>query len=192
MSAVMAHFISGVWRKKIGTTFTMWLLFALGSAMTLATSLRYGGTLGGNVPNAFDIPYTWGGALAVYLRQRRDGRLKIKTFDLWCIGATLIISVWWLYAQEHRTANYLLQGVMTIAYLPAFLSLWRAWCNKESYVQWGTVFLLCMAATSIAYQSSAAGDGFALLYISRATLMVGIMLTLMVRIDAWKRPRTHD
>lgn len=192
MTGVNLYFLARVFRREVHPVATTWFLFVLGSGMTLATSLKHGGTISGNIANIFDVPYTWSGFLAVYYCQKKDGKLEVRIFDFWCIGATILISLWWFYTQEHAAANKALQIVMSVAYLPTFAFLWTAKENTESYVQWVIIFLLCGTATYLAYFSRVPGDEFSYWYVLRATTMVGILLGLMLRLDIRAKRNAHS
>lgn len=176
---IMIRYILLLVRKEIKPVLAMWLFFSVAIVMSLITYRSEGGYgLLDNIMNTVDLIYVVTVCIAIFLFGDRDSRFS--PFDKGCMVAVGIIMVFWIFTQNHRLTNILMQIILVIAYVPVVKRLLESRENTEPFSVWIGMLL----APSIALLSSK--GTLATIYSVRAIICVSILLLLMLRIEFLK------
>jgi hypothetical protein len=164
-------------KKKIKPALAMWLFFSLAVSMSLITYLKEGNYgFWDNALNTADLFMTIFVTISIFIFG--DKSTKFDKFDLVCLGAVGLIVVFWIITQNHLATNLGIQLILIIAYFPVVKRMLSAKENTESFFIW----ILLMIAPFISLISSK--GALATIYAVRAILCTGLLLSLMIRIDA--------
>ncbi len=159
-----------------------WLLFSIATGIGIWTYLKSESgkkSLLTNILNATDVCATWS-ILIFLLLFGKNTRYEFTLFEIGCILTSVAILLYWKISKRSNVANVAINGLITIGYFPTMAWLWSSSTNTESFFVWGTTLISCMIAM---YNPIKARDRLAILYASRAIILVGIVLGLMVRIE---------
>lgn len=63
-------------------------------------------------------------------------RKRLTFFEGWCLGAVVIIFIFWLVSKQNIAAHLSIQAILVTAYLPTFAHLWMTAKNTESLSMW--------------------------------------------------------
>ena len=173
---IMVRYILLLVRKEIKPALAMWLFFSVAIFMSMIT-YRYEGGYGflDNIMNTVDLIYVSTVCVAIFIFG--DKSSKFTSFDKGCLGAVLLILIFWVFTRNHWVTNILMQLIMVIAYFPVIKRLVDSRENTEPFSVWIGMLL----APSIALISSK--GTLATIYSVRAIICVSILLLLMVRIE---------
>jgi hypothetical protein len=173
---IMVRYIWLLIKKEIKPALAMWLFFSIAIIMSFLTYMSDGGYgFLDNIMNAADLIYVLTICLAIIIFG--DKSSKFTRFDSGCLVAVLIIVVFWIFTQNHRVTNILMQVILVIAYFPVVKRLLDSKENTEPFSVWIGMLL----APSIALISSR--GTLATIYSVRAIICVSLLLLLMVRIE---------
>jgi hypothetical protein len=177
---IMVRYIWLLIKKEIKPALAMWLFFSIAIIMSFLTYMSDGGYgFLDNIMNAADLIYVLTICLAIIIFG--DKSSKFTRFDSGCLVAVLIIVVFWIFTQNHRVTNILMQVILVIAYFPVVKRLLDSKENTEPFSVWIGMLL----APSIALISSR--GTLATIYSVRAIICVSLLLLLMVRIEILNR-----
>lgn len=169
---------------QIEPVLSSWLLFFIASSLGLWTyfkAKRSDRSAITNMANTSDV-FVTGSVLACLALFGRDIRFGFNSFEWVCFGIAGAILLYHLIRHDGRTANIAVNGLLVLGYLPTIAHLWTADHNTESFALWLVVLIAAMIAL---YNPIKEKDFLATLYASRAVVLVGIILALMIRI--WMR-----
>ena len=176
---IMIRYITLLVRKEIKPALAMWLFFSVAIVMSLVTYRSEGGYgLLDNIMNTVDLIYVVTVCIAIFLFGDRNSRFS--RFDKGCMVAVGIIMLFWIFTQNHRLTNILMQVILVIAYFPVVKRLLESRENTEPFSVWIGMLL----APSIALLSSK--GTLATIYSVRAIICVSTLLLLMLRIELLK------
>ena len=176
---IMIRYILLLVRKEIKPALAMWLFFSVAIVMSLITYRSEGGYgLLDNIMNTVDLIYVVTVCVAIFLFGDRSS--KFSRFDKGCMVAVGIILLFWIFTQNHRITNILMQAILVIAYFPVIKRLLESRENTEPFSVWIGMLL----APAIALLSSK--GTLATIYSVRAIICVSILLLLMLRIEFLK------
>jgi hypothetical protein len=176
---IMIRYILLLVRKEIKPVLAMWLFFSVAIVMSLITYRSEGGYgLLDNIMNTVDLIYVVTVCIAIFLFGDRASRFS--PFDKGCMVAVGIIMLFWIFTQNHRLTNILMQIILVIAYVPVVKRLLESRENTEPFSVWIGMLL----APSIALLSSK--GTLATIYSVRAIICVSTLLLLMLRIEFLK------
>jgi hypothetical protein len=177
--SIMVRYILLLVRKEIKPALAMWLFFSIAIIMSLVTYRSEGGYgLLDNIMNTVDLIYVVTVCIAIFLFGDRSS--KFTRFDRICLIAVMIILMFWIFTQNHRVTNLLMQAILVIAYFPVVKRLIDSRENTEPFSVW----IGMLAAPSVALLSSK--GILATIYSVRAIICVSILLLLMLRIEFLK------
>ena len=163
-------------RKKIKPALAMWIFFSIAILMSLITYLSEGDySFLDNIMNTTDLIYVVTVSIAIVIFG--DKSSKFTRFDKGCLVAVMIIVIFWLFSQNHKVTNILIQAILVIAYFPVVKRFIDSKENTEPFSVWIGMLL----APAIALISSK--GLLATIYNVRAILCVGLLLLLMVRTE---------
>ena len=165
---------------KIEPVLSTWLLFFLASSLGLWTYINAGKSersFAVNINNSADVVFT-GVILACLLYLKADA--GFTPFGVFCIGLAGAVFAYYLLRRNAAVANIAVNSVLTIAYFPTFERLWNANHNTESFGIWLTVWVAQVFAL---YNPLKARDLLAIIYASRAFVLVSSVLVLMFRLQ---------
>ncbi|MDA3812299.1 MAG: hypothetical protein PF518_18425 [Spirochaetaceae bacterium] len=163
-------------RKKINPSLAMWIFFTISILGSLFSYLLEGdfGPLD-NILNTSDIMLCLSVTTVILIFG--DSSSRFSRFDLFCLGAVLIILFYWFVSKAHFATHLSLQLVQAIAYLPVFNRMWKSGKNSDSFLTWSLLLLV-----SVVSLFTAKGT-LAYIYSIRATLCVTTLLLLMIRLE---------
>lgn len=131
-----------------------------------------------NIMNTVDLIYVVTVCVAIFLFG--DKSSKFTRFDIGCLSAVMIIVLFWIFTQNHRLTNILMQVILVIAYFPVVKRLIDSRENTEPFSVWiGMLLAPCIALIS-------SKGTLATIYSVRAIFCVSILLLLMLRIKLLK------
>jgi hypothetical protein len=183
--SIMVRYIWLLVKKEIKPALAMWLFFSIAIVMSFLTYLSDGGYgFLDNIMNAADLIYvvTIFMAIAIF----GDKSSKFTKFDTGCLIAVSIIVVFWIFTQNHRVTNLLMQVILIIAYFPVVKRLLDSKENTEPFSVWIGMLL----APSISLLSSK--GTLATIYSVRAIICVSLLLLLMLRIEILNKKRERQ
>ena len=173
---IMVRYIWLLIRNEIKPALAMWLFFSVAISMSFITYMSEGdyGYLD-NIMNTADLVYVVTICMAILIFG--DNSSKFSRFDKGCLIAVLIIVGFWIFTQNHKVTNFLIQAVLVIAYFPVVKRLLDSKKNTEPFSVW----IGMLVAPSVALLSSK--GMLATIYSVRAIICVGLLLLLMLRIE---------
>lgn len=169
-------------KKEIKPALAMWMFFSVAIVMSIITYMSDGdyGFLD-NIMNTADMIYVVTICIAIIIFG--DKSSKFTRFDKGCLIAVLIIVVFWIFTQNHKITNMLMQIILVIAYFPVIKRLLDSKENTEPFSVWIGMLL----APSIALISSR--GILAKIYSIRAIICISILLLLMLWIEILNKKR---
>ena len=163
-------------QRKIQPALAMWLFFTIAVALSLITYKSSGDLkFVDNILNTTDLVYVL--TVTIAIRIYGDSSTKFNTFDLICLGAVLIIFVFWILTQNHFISNLLVQFILVIAYFPVIKRFFKTKKNTESF----TIWLLMLVVSSISLLSTK--GILATVYSLRAVISIGLLLLFMAWLE---------
>lgn len=177
---ILSRYIYLLYHKKISPSLAMWTFFSLAVGISLFTYFAAGDyNISDNILNFTDLILVTGVAIAILIWG--DKTTKFNTFDLSCLAAVAIITVFWAVTNNHIITNFSVQSIMVISYFPVVKRMINQKKNTEAFSVWIALFL----APCISLISS---KGFlASVYAFRAILCTGTLLILMLRLEILNR-----
>jgi len=163
-------------KQKTKPALAMWIMFSVAVGMSMVTYLAQGeyGFLD-NIQNTVDLFYV--AAITTSILIFGDKKSKISRFDLACLGAVLLIVVFWIFTQNHLLTNFLIQSILVIAYFPVIQRMIKTRENSESFIIW----LGMLVAPALSLISSK--GLLATVYSVRAICCIGLLLLFMAWIE---------
>jgi hypothetical protein len=174
---------------KIQTVVASWIVSTTALVLSLVTYFTspnanwLGGTL--NAASAFSVALT---LVAVYIRSLFDHKkVEFNPFQKKCLITSLCITILWVVIKwgMHGTGvipNILTQLLLVISYSMLIVKSWKADKNTEFLLTWWCVFLSSVIGLYTAWVKA---DKLAFIYALRSTIMCGILIFALHRID-WK------
>jgi hypothetical protein len=163
-------------KKMVKPALAMWVMFSVAVGMSLLTYLAEGnyGFLD-NILNTVDLIYVIAISLAIIIFG--DKSSKISKFDLACLGAVLLIVVFWILTQNHLVTNFFIQTILVIAYFPVIQRMLKTRENSESFLIWGGMLIAPV------FSLLSSKGMLATIYSVRAIVCVGLLLVLMLWVE---------
>ncbi|MCX6326546.1 MAG: hypothetical protein NT144_07840 [Bacteroidia bacterium] len=167
-------------KKKIKPTLAMWIIFSIAIIMSLITYLSEGNYgLFDNIMNTVDLIYVVTISIAIFIFGDKSSRFS--SFDKGCLVMVLIILIFWIFTQNHKETNILIQLILVIAYFPVVKRLIDSKENSEPFLVW--IGMLIAPVISLLSSKGL----LATIYSIRSLICVGILLSLMLRIEFIKK-----
>jgi hypothetical protein len=185
--AGLAWYLYLVARRQINTVLASWVVSATALSLSLATYVTSpkANILGGTL-NAASVLAVIATLAAVYVRSRVDGvKLEINPFQKKCLIASALITVLWIVivggmGGTGLVPNLLTQLLLVISYWMLIKKFWRAEKNTESTFTWWCVLISSIIGLYTAYRKA---DGLAMVYALRSTVMCGLLVFALHRIE---------
>jgi hypothetical protein len=179
---IMCRYIWLLVKKEIKPALAMWIFFAVAIIMSIITYLSEGDyLLFDNIMNTADLVYVVTICIAIYIFG--DNSSRFTRFDKGCLVAVSIIVLFWIFTQNHRVTNMLMQAILVIAYFPVVKRLIDTKENTEPFSVW----IGMLVAPLVALMSSK--GILATIYSVRAIICVSLLLLLMLRIEILNKKR---
>lgn len=167
-------------RKRIEPSLAMWLFFTIAVVGSLFSYLLEGDYSPlDNILNTSDIILCAMLSLVIFLFGGKEARFN--RFELICLAVVMAILAYWYFSKAHFATNLSLQLIQFIAYTPVYNRMWKAGRNTESFMTWTLLFIV--SALSL----FTAKGTLAIVYSLRATICVGALLFLMIRLELKSR-----
>ncbi|HBO17133.1 MAG: hypothetical protein UR69_C0002G0212 [Candidatus Moranbacteria bacterium GW2011_GWE2_35_2-] len=169
---------------EIHPVLATWLLFSLATGVGIWTYMRADSKKDviTNIANTTDVFATWS-ILLFLLFFGKDTRYAFSPFEILCIASVVAVLIYWRISKRANAANIAINFILVIGYLPTIVWLWKATENTESFSVWVIVLISNLTAL---YNPIKEKDWFALLYASRAVILVSAIIGLMVRIEFFR------
>jgi hypothetical protein len=182
---ILVRYIWLLVKKEIKPALAMWIFFLVAIVMSIVTYLSDGnyGFLD-NILNTVDLIYVLAICIAIIIFG--DKSSKFTRFDKGCLGAVIIIAAFWVFTQNHKVTNILMQAILVIAYFPVVKRLLEAKKNTEPFSVWIGMLLAPMLALI-----SSKGI-LATIYSVRAIICVSLLLLLMLRVEILSRKKEQS
>lgn len=171
-----ARYAYQVYRKEIGPALSTWLIVLTGVLLSFATYVAAEDKdIKSGILNTVDLVAALTIASSVMLWGNVSG-IRFKPFEKkYLIGAGAIV-VFWIISKNAFISNLLVQILLIIGYIPTIQNLITEKRNTESFSAW----LAMLAAGVIAlYPAIVGGNTLAIIYTSRSTFVVSVILTFM-------------
>jgi len=166
---------------KITPVLATWLLLSLTSAIGIWTYFKSEGIKRDaitNIANTVDVISSWSILLfLVFFGQKI--RYTFTPFEVFCVGTSVVILLYWKISRKAKIANFAINALLVIGYLPTIVGLYNSTINTEDFSFWIIVLTSRVVAF---YNPIKEKDYLALLYASRSAILAGVVLGLMIRI----------
>ena len=178
-----ARYSYQIYRKQINPTLSSWIIFLIGTGLSLITYMvaenqdMKSGVL--NATSIINISIT----ILVILKWGNRGVI-FKPFEKWYLAAAVVIVVYWALTSDTWTSNLIMQGLITVGYIPIVQKFITEKKNTESFTAWG---LFMLASIIALYPAIDNGNDLAVIYAIRTIVTVTLMLALMVIIEIRER-----
>jgi len=142
-----------------------------------------------SIANRFDVIEVGAIVISILISARHDReRLRLGKFDLWCLGAAVLIGILWIRTGSSFWAYVLLQVLMCVGYWPMLQHLLKMKSNTEPFDVWLASFGIAALAL-VPPLHVRPYDWLAVVYPGRATLSVLILLSAMWYYHRKTKPR---
>ena len=178
-----ARYSYQIYRKQINPTLSSWIIFLIGTGLSLITYMvaenqdMKSGVL--NATSIINISIT----ILVILKWG-NRRVIFKPFEKWYLAAAVVIVIYWALTSDTWTSNLIIQGLITVGYIPIVQKFITEKKNTESFTAWG---LFMLASIIALYPAIDNGNDLAVIYAIRTIVTVTLMLALMVIIEIRER-----
>lgn len=179
---ILSRYIYLLYHKKVSPSLAMWSFFSLAVGISLFTYFADGDyNISDNILNFTDLILVVGVSIAILIWG--DNTTRFNPFDLGCLGAVVLIILFWALSDNHMITNFSVQTIMVISYFPVVKRMINQEKNTEAFSIWLALFLApCISLIS--------NKGFlASVYAFRAILCTGTLLILMLRIEIMNRKK---
>ena len=158
----------------------MWVFFSLAVGISLFTYFAEGDyTISNNILNFADFILVVGVSISIVVLG--DPTTRFNKFDLFCLGAVVLIIIFWAITYNHVVTNISVQTIMVISYFPVVKRMLNQKKNTEAFSIWIALFIAPII-------SLITNKGFlADIYAYRAAICTGTLLLLMVRLELKSR-----
>ncbi|MFA6594299.1 MAG: hypothetical protein WCT16_03515 [Candidatus Buchananbacteria bacterium] len=168
-------YIVQIHRRKISPALSTWIIFVLGTGLSLATyAIAEHHDFQSGVLNTMDT----GVCIIILLTLVIGGErgLKFKPFEKWYLVGIGLVIVYGVLTGDAWSSNIFTQVLISIGYIPTVHNLIKEKRNTESFVTWTGGLLTGMLAL---YPSIVGGNILAAVYSIRTITLVSIMLLVM-------------
>jgi hypothetical protein len=181
---ILSRYAYLLYHKKIRPSLAMWTFFTLAVTITLTTYFAEGGySISDNILNVTDLMLAAGVTVSILIWG--DHSTRFNRFDMVCLLAVLVIIALWAISKNNVLANYSIQCIMVISYLPVIRRMAHQRKNTEAFSIW--IALLLAPVISL----FASKGWLASVYAIRAVACTGILLLLMLRIEILNRKKAE-
>jgi len=170
-------------RRHVVPTLSTWIIFVVATNLNVASYLvaTHGDVVSGAL-GLTDALVCWGILLVTVLST--GFKMQWQTFEKYYLIASGVIVVFWTISRSAFITNVLMQLLITVGCSATIQSLLYADENHESFLFWG---LVLVAATLSLYPAAVDGNLLALIYAIRSIVIVGVILSLMLRVHSKTR-----
>lgn len=175
--------------NRIKTVVASWIVSTVALTLSMVTYIGSpdANWLGGSL-NAASMFAVFSTLVAVYARARHNGECVIfNSFQKRCLVASAGITILWIAIVWGMNGNGIVPNLLTqlllvISYAMLIVKFWKAEKNTESLFTWWCVFIASVIAIYTAFKKN---DALAFVYAVRSTVMCGILIYALHRIE-WK------
>ena len=163
-------------KKETSPSIVTWSMFWVAVTISFLTFFRtHEGGLVTNITNTTDmvgvsvmivVLAVWGGKDA----------FQFEASDLLCfLGLGMILTYWFVYQNDWAT-NLATQSILTLAYIPTFVKMWRkakAGRKSESAIAWSCTLSQSLTGLAVARMD---GGFLSTIYAGRSTILIATLL----------------
>ena len=186
--AVAVRYIYQIWKHEISPTLSTWIIFSLGTGLSLTTYLiaeEYDFRSG--ILNTLDAVGTVTIVLAIIICGKHE--VHFKSFEKWYLRGIGAIIIYGLLSGDAWTSNIFAQVLISVGYFPTIQSLLTEKKNTESFTAWG---LNALAGLISFYPAIMGGKILAVLYSARSTVCIFVLLTIMIFLELRSRRKSQQ
>lgn len=183
--AASLRYVYQITRRHVVPTLSTWIILAVATSLNVASYLVatrldvLSGALG-----LTDALVSW---LILIVTVRAAGcKLTFQAFEKYYLTGAGCIVLFWIISRDAFLTNLLMQGLLTIGCSSTIQSLLYAKENHESFIFWS---LGLIAVTLSLYPAAVDGNLLAVLYSLRSIVIVGVILSLMLRLHRHTRAK---
>lgn len=170
------RYVYQVRRKDISPTLSTWIIFLLGTGLSLATyAIAEKHDFRSGILNTIDVISVSMIVLAILMWGKRN--VFFAPFERWYLAGVGMILVYGIVFGDAWRSNIFTQILITIGYAPTIQKLLTDGRDTESLTAWSLVLSACIIAL---YPASQDGNVLAVLYALRAVVMVSFILIIIV------------
>lgn len=175
MVGIAARYGYQVWKKEISPTLSTWLIFLVGTSLSLVTyAIAEKRDFLSGILNTMDVAVVAGVVVAILLWG--DRRVRFKRFDKWYLVGVGVIVLYGALSGDAWTSNLFTQILITTGYGPTVWTLVTEKRNTESFSVWGLVGLAGFFAL---YPAMHEGNLLAVTYSLRTIGCVALLIAIM-------------
>ena len=129
---ILSRYIYLMYRKKISPSLAMWIFFSLAVGISLFTYFAEGDySISDNILNFADFILVVGVSISIVVLG--DPTTRFNKFDLFCLGAVILIIIFWTITYNHVVTNISVQTIMVISYFPVIKRMVNQKKNTEAF-----------------------------------------------------------
>lgn len=181
MAIVAVRYCYLIITEEIKPVLATWSLFSVATGISMWTYMESENKKGliTNIANTTDVCATWFIfiCLLIFGKEMEHG---FTFFETGCLTSSALILLYWKISNRGNVANIAINAILIIGYFPTIMRLWKSSTNTESFSVWSIVLLSSVIAL---YNPMKEKDWLALVYASRAVILVCVILGLMIRIE---------
>lgn len=164
-----------VWKKQIKPTLSTWIIFWLGTTLSLVTyAIAEQRDFRSGILNTMDVVSVTIILLATIIWGNRG--LRFRPFEKWYLLGIGTIVVYGLLSGNAWRSNIFTQVLISLGYIPTIQNMVAEKRNTESFTAWGCGIVAGLIGL---YPAIKGGNALAVLYALRTIVLVsGIMLVM--------------
>ena len=185
LSAASLPYVYQIRRRQVSPTLSTWIIVVVATNLNVVSYLvatrvdLLSGVLG-----VTDALVCW--FILIVTVISTGFTIQFRTFEKYYLTTSGVIVLFWLISRSAFLTNLLMQLLITVGCCATIQSLLYATENHESFLFWG---LVLVAATLSLYPAAVDGNPLALIYSIRSMVVVGVILSLMIRLHRKTRAR---
>ena len=175
MAIFAIRYIYQVWKREISPALSTWIIFLLGTGLSLATyAIEEDHDFLSGILNTMDIIVVVAVLAAIIIWGNR--KMRFKPFEKWYLWGVGAIVAYGMLSGDAWTSNILTQILISVGYFPTIQNLLTEKKNTESFTGW---ILVAVAGFIALYPATVNGNVLATLYATRTVVLVAAIIAIM-------------
>ncbi|HNW71864.1 MAG TPA: hypothetical protein PKK70_02990 [Candidatus Paceibacterota bacterium] len=185
MTTFIIIYVYQIYKHKIFPALSTWIIFLCGVGLSFVTYIiSEKNDLSSGVLNTIDLLNVVVVTIAIILWGKRS--LHLKPFEKWYLVAVGLIIFYGIITGDAWSSNILTQVLISVGYFPTIHGLLKSRVNTESFIGWGINLLVSFFAL---YPASVNGNLLAIIYATRAAVLISVLLIIMVYCELTKKKK---
>ncbi len=178
-------YIYQIWRRKIDPTLSMWIIFLLGTGLSLATySLAEKFDFQSGILNTLDFVSVALVLCAILIWGKRT--VRFRSHERWYLAGIALIVMYGILTGNMWNSNIYTQVLICCGYIPLMQTFITEKRNTEPFLGW-----VCALCAGIVGLYPAIGNTLATIYSLRTIGAVLCILCLMTYYEFFSPPTSH-